>query len=71
MEKKWVKYGVVGSVLWIAVIFLLSGDGLGILGTSRWDSKGFGSYFGSVIVGWIVIWVVCYFFVRGKEDKED
>ena len=70
MEKKWVKYGVVGSVLWVVIIFLLSGDGLGILGTSRY-SKGFGSYFGSVIVGWIALWVVCYFFVRGKEDKED
>ena len=70
MEKKWVKYGVVGSVLWVVIIFLLSGDGLGILGTGRY-SNDFGSYFGSVIVGWIALWVVCYFFVRGKEDKED
>tara|TARA_B100001123_G_C14481227_1_gene698458 strand:- start:61 stop:210 length:150 start_codon:yes stop_codon:yes gene_type:complete len=32
MEKNWIKYGVVGSVVWIAILFIISGAGLDLVG---------------------------------------
>ena len=65
LEKKWVKYGVVGSVIWAVLVFLVSADGLGLLDTSYDD---FDEVFPSGIVGCIAIWVVCYFIIRGKGE---
>ena len=67
MEKNWVKFGVVGSVVWPVVIFIVSTDGLGVVGPLGGDFRG---NLSSIISGWIALWVVSYFFVRGKEDKD-
>ena len=67
MKKNWILFGVVGSVVWPVVIFIVSTDGLGIVGPLGGDFRG---NLSSIISGWIAVWVISYLFVRGKVKKE-
>jgi len=67
MDRNWVKFGVVGSVVWPVIIYIVSTDGLGVVGPLGGD---FRSNLSSIIAGWIAVWVISYMFVRVKEKKE-
>ena len=67
MDRNWIILAVVGSVVWPVVIFIVSTDGLGIVGPLGGDFRG---NLSSIISGWIAVWVISYLFVRGKVKKE-
>ena len=66
MKKNWIFFGVVGSVVWPVVIFVVSTDGLGIVGPLGGD---FRENLSSIISGWVAVWVISYLFVRDKKNK--
>ena len=67
MDRNWIILAVVGSVVWPVIIYIVSTDGLGVVGPLGGD---FRSNLSSIIAGWIAVWVISYMFVRVKEKKE-
>ena len=57
------KYGIAGCVVWVFITWILGDDQLGLM-DDWWD----GSFetLVAIIFGWIVVWVLCWAFVKGK-----
>tara|TARA_Y100000588_G_C13488678_1_gene600015 strand:+ start:169 stop:381 length:213 start_codon:yes stop_codon:yes gene_type:complete len=68
---KWVKIGVAGSAIWTFLLYLVSAQGLDIIGTFyfRWGRNSDDSL-PVVLAGCAVIWLVSYLFLRDEEKKK-
>ena len=67
MDRNWIILAVVGSVVWPVVIYIVSTDGLGLIGPLGGD---FRSNISSIIAGWIALWLISYMFVRVKKKEK-
>jgi len=67
---KWVKVGIAGSVIWAFLLYLASNQGLSSLYYLDFDFQSGALYHASlqlVWIGWAVIWLISYLFLKGKE----
>jgi len=62
------KYGIAGSVVWVFITWILGNDQLELVFEWWRDSDdGINQTLVAIIFGWIVVWVLCWAFVKGKD----
>mgnify|MGYP006406500919 FL=1 len=62
------KYDIAGSVVWVFITWILGNDQLELVFEWWRDSDdGINQTLVAIIFGWIVVWVLCWAFVKGKD----
>ena len=67
---KWVKIGIAGSAIWTFLLFLVSHQGMGLVGDFGFNlvNRVNDDALPLILGGCAVIWIVSYFFFRDEEE---